>query len=460
MRLKLLTFLLILAFSSWSQELPRKAVLGIGVVNLNDSIIKANKLQQKEGVLINRVLPNTTASNLKLLPGDVITQINQTKITHRVQVFSISREARAGDNFEIHYTRADKKLISKAKALAKPKESSPFGEVIYGSVPTEFGLLRTIIHKPTGVGNAPAIFFLQGIYCSSQDFWLASTEPTKLLIDDFVKAGYMVYRVERPGLGDSEGIKHCRDLDFNEELDITKLAYEDLLGRRDVDSSNVYLFGHSMGSVTAPLLAKEFQPKGIIVYAPIYKTWFEYFLDNFREQPVHFGVESKVQMDEMVRNSIPLLYQWLIEGKSPNQIRNDPKNKELLNQSQTVFNYNQGQDEYFFGRHYSFFSTLNSVNNALAWSKVKSHVLTIYGTSDYVALSEEGAQDIVANVNEGNEGKGTYLEVPEGDHYFAKVASKREGAKLSQDNNYVQYARQNYHPDIAVKTIEWIKTIN
>jgi len=43
-----------------------------------------------------------------------------------------------------------------------------------------------------------------------------------------------------------------------------------------VDQDNVFIVGHSMGGVFAPILAAEFPVKGIAVYGTVVKTWTEY----------------------------------------------------------------------------------------------------------------------------------------------------------------------------------------
>ncbi|WP_222984825.1 alpha/beta fold hydrolase [Flagellimonas meishanensis] len=451
----LLVFGVALTSKSMAQELQRKASLGIGIVTVNDSVAEVNKLQIASGALVTRIISGSTAANLGMQTGDVVLQINDEEITDRSQVFALARGLREGVFLRIQINRNGKTKTIKGHALGKPKESSSNDtEVIYGTLQTRLGRLRTIVHKPKRVDKSPAIFFLQGIYCGSQDFWANPTEPAKLLIDDFVNAGYTVYRIERPGIGDSEEIKNCRDIDYEEELEIHKAAYVQFRALPYVDMEQLFLFGHSMGSVTAPILAKAYQPKGIIVYAPIYKTWFEYFLDNFREQPIYFGVETREQMDAMVRNSISLMHQWLIEGKSPQEIRKDPKNKKYLDEEMNVLNYSDG--DYFFGRHYTFFSTINSIRNAESWSNVKSKVLAIYGTSDLQALNNGAAKDIVSLINEQNPGQGTFLEIPEADHVFAKIKSKEEGARLSLAGEYRAHIMENYHPSIAKDIIAWM----
>jgi esterase/lipase len=54
--------------------------------------------------------------------------------------------------------------------------------------------------------------------------------------------------------------------------------------RADVDPSNVFIFGHSMGGVMAPLLAADVPVRGIIAYGTTSRTWTEYMLENIRRQ--------------------------------------------------------------------------------------------------------------------------------------------------------------------------------
>ena len=57
-----------------------------------------------------------------------------------------------------------------------------------------------------------------------------------------------------------------------------------LKARGDVDADRVFIFGHSMGGVMAPLLAADVPVRGIIVYGTIARTWTEYWLENLRRQ--------------------------------------------------------------------------------------------------------------------------------------------------------------------------------
>jgi pimeloyl-ACP methyl ester carboxylesterase len=51
---------------------------------------------------------------------------------------------------------------------------------------------------------------------------------------------------------------------------------------KEVDSGNVFIFGHSMGGAFGPMIAVEDQVKGLVVYGVAARTWFEYILDTVR----------------------------------------------------------------------------------------------------------------------------------------------------------------------------------
>ena len=48
-----------------------------------------------------------------------------------------------------------------------------------------------------------------------------------------------------------------------------------------IKKDEIFLFGHSMGGTTAPLLATQYQPKGVIVYGTGFKPWSEYLNDAY-----------------------------------------------------------------------------------------------------------------------------------------------------------------------------------
>ena len=87
----------------------------------------------------------------------------------------------------------------------------------------------------------------------------------------------------KPGCGDSEG-GPASEVNFDTELDGYRQGLKVLQGPDNVNASNVYIFGHSMGGVMAPLLGPDVPVRGIIAYGGIARSWAEYVPENFRRQ--------------------------------------------------------------------------------------------------------------------------------------------------------------------------------
>ena len=185
----------------------------------------------------------------------------------------------------------------------------------YGAVASRAGRLRTIVTRPKGAGKHPALFLIQGIGLASIDNPAGGLSSYKTIVDDFTRHGFVTLRVDKPGCGDSEG-GPARDVDFDTELDGYRQALKMLKARADVDPDRVFIFGHSMGGVMAPLLAAEMPVRGIIVYGTIARTWPEYWLENLRRQMELAGA-SPAAIDRDLRAEAALATYLYAEKKPP-----------------------------------------------------------------------------------------------------------------------------------------------
>lgn len=439
-----------------AQTLQRKGIIGVATKVLDEATAKANNLKVGDGLLVSVVVPNSTMADLGLKVGDIITSVNQKTFSRHEDLVAYAQTIYEGDNLEVTYISNGEKITKKAAAKPKPKETSDFADVRYDAVDFELGTLRTIIHVPKGkTGKLPTVFYLQGYPCSSQEFPPNSPSALKRALDDWVKAGYVVYRVERPNMGDSKTTKDCRDTDYQEELAGNIAAYKKLLTYDFVDTSNIFLFGHSLGSVTAPLLAETFQPKGIIVYGVVLRSWFEYFIDIYRIQTTYNGV-SRVDAERLARDLIPILYEWLENGKSPDEIKQNPDFKAILESPNAPLN-NSG--DYFFGRHYKFWHTMNQKHLAEAWSKVTGKVLAVYGEFDVQAINSTDAENIAKVVNEVHPGNGEFMLMPKTEHIFLKANSYQEVTEISSSGKLGQAINEKYNPEVGIKTVEWMEKV-
>lgn len=439
-----------------AQTLARKGMIGVATKVLDEATAKANNLKVGEGLVVTVVVPNSTVEQLGVKVGDIITSVNQKTFGRPEELIAFAQTIYEGDSLEINLISNGEKSTKKGAAKPKPKETSDYADIRYDAVDFELGTLRTITHIPKGKsGKLPTIFYLQGYPCSSQEFQPNSPSALKRALDDWTKAGYVVFRVERPNMGDSRTKKDCRDTDYDEELAGNIAAYKKLLKEDFVDTSNIFLFGHSLGSVTAPLLAETFQPKGIIVYGVVLRSWFEYFIDIYRIQTTYNGV-PRVDSERIARDLIPILYEWLENGKSPDELKQNPEFKAILESPNAPLN-NSGN--YFFGRHYNFWHTMNQKHLAEAWSKVTGKVLAVYGEFDVQAINSTDAENIAKVVNETHPGNGEFLLLPKTEHIFLKANSYQEVTEISASGRLGQAINEKYNPEVGIKTVEWMEKV-
>src|SRR5208282_4050409 len=208
---------------------------------------------------------------------------------------------KAGTSLAIEFRRGDAQEKSTLTLKGRPFEKSDAYEVLYGSVQSRGNRLRTIVTRPRVEGKRPALFLIQGFGLSSVDNPVGPLEPYRMIVDDLTRHGFVTLRVDKPGCGDSEG-GPGRDVDFDTELDGYRQALRMLKARTDVDPNRVFIFGHSMGGVMAPLLAAETPLRGIIVYGTITRTWTEYMLENSRRQ-MELADNDPSMIDSTLRKS-------------------------------------------------------------------------------------------------------------------------------------------------------------
>lgn len=449
---KIRCFTLILTFVGcccWSQnaQLLRRVSLGVAL-----EVVPDFDTTGVAGVYITAVMEESTAQQMGLKPGDVLTRINGVEVADIQQLLAEVGKYREGDHLTVHYYR--NKRLGEAEGIARPraKEQSDVAEVHYGSVAYSGYQLRTILHLPKGKSKPPLIYFIQGYPCQSIDLAFQPQHPTRKLVDDWVKAGFAVYRIEKPGMGDSEGGASCFALDFEEEVAVFRTGYRDILSRPDVDTSCVFLFGHSIGGIIAPLLASEFEPKGVITYGTVINSWFEYMQELTRVQGVYFNQPDTI-VERDIRNATPFWYALLVAQKSKEEILKDSSIYYMLEAEGNLQDFQDGQ---FIQRHYTYWTGIQNIHLSWEWANVKSNVLALYGEFDIQALHAEHIYAIERIVNTEHPGNATAKIIAGADHGFVRFGSMSENVAVLNSNQYGVYRQTHYHEGIATHTIHWI----
>ncbi len=431
-----------------SQELKRKASFGAQITGINDSIAKVLSLNLNQGVVVKSIDKKGTANNLHLEANDVIYRINQSEIKDVADLKSTVGNLREGDQVMVAFYRDGKPKTSISNAEAKPRESSDKFEVIYEAADFDGGKLSMIVTKPKGEGKFPAILFIPGYMCYSLDN--IGNHPYGQIVNKLTEQGFVVVRVEKPGEGDCMNTPSCRSIGFNKEVDAFDAGFKKMATLDYVDTTNLFVFGHSLGAMEAPLIsARNKNVKGVIIEGTSGDSWFEYILDMFRYQNPIMGVDV-VENEEMISKATPMLYEYLVQKKSPTDLAKNPDYKTILME---MMQYDGG--EQIWDRHYKYWQELQDFNQAEAWKNTSAKVLVMRGSGDLEAFSNEQHQLITRTINSYHPGNAIFVELKNSDHAFCKSNTPEESFKNGQTPGY----HYNQFNDDVIKVVtEWINS--
>jgi dienelactone hydrolase len=426
-------------------ELQRGAFFGARMLSVPDEVRDRFKIEAGTGAVIGEVFPGTSAEAAGFKAGDILLAANGAKIAGAVAFTQVIAARKAGAELTIELRRGDDLRKEKVTLKGRPVEKSDDFDITYGTVASRAGRLRTIVTRPKGAGKHPALLFVQGIGLASIDNPMGPLAAYKTIVDDFTRHGFVTLRVDKPGCGDSEG-GPGRDVDFDTEFDGYLQALKMLKARGDVDTDRVFIFGHSMGGVMAPLLAAGVPVRGIVVYGTITRTWTEYWLENLRRQ-MELADTDPSAIDRDLRAEAALSTYLYTERKSPKEIIDRfPNLRDRIEQSIT-------EDRYFFDRSLSFYRQLTDKNLGAAWESFGGHALAIWGKGDFVSNEDDHAL-IARIVNRDHPGHGTFLAMEGIDHGFNRAASRRESFERGQSRQPGEF-----NPAIVEVARAWVEKI-
>ncbi|MFA7361073.1 MAG: PDZ domain-containing protein, partial [Candidatus Kapaibacterium sp.] len=388
--MKKLVFILLLAFVSssvFSQNITRKAFMGVRVSAINDSIKSSLNLSTKEGLLITTVTAGSTAENATVKVNDVLIKINGVN-TNSVKAYRDAvKTFREKDEVTFAVIRGKESLVLNSLSIGLPYEKSDKYDVVYDEVKFKNGYLRIITTKPKSSGKFKTVLFIPGYMCYSLDN--LGKHPYGQFVDKLSEKGYAVARIEKSGMGDCVNTPDCFEIDYTTELEGFETGFQKIIEYDFVDKDNVFIFGHSLGGYQAPMIDKNKIAKGVIVCGTGLKTWYEYILEMFRFQNPIMGVDY-VENEKVVTKMINILYDYLVMKKHPKDVA---VNDEIKSMMKDYLEFDGG--EMVWSRNYRFWQELQDLNMPQVWKDVKANVLVIRGEGDIEAFSNVDHQDII-----------------------------------------------------------------
>ncbi len=399
--------------------LPRKASLGALVAPVPDEQRAQLHLAAGTGVLVTGLAVPPPGGAKWLEPGDVIVAFDGAPVDPAGLIARVVALP-AGRTVTLDLRRHGKPLVLRLALREKPRDpGSDLYEVLYRDVTSHGHRMRTIISRPRSPGRHPALMFIQGYSPISYDYPLHGTGLDAPILLAMADSGFVTLRVDKPGVGDSEGGPFSA-VDFWTEADIYRQALLQLKGLDDVDTSNVFIFGHSMGGAFGPVVACEIPVRGMVVYGIESRTWHEYLLDTVRYQGLLAG-KSFADVDDEVRKGSRAMEMVFQDHLTPQQIKQD--HPELAATVDSTF-----PGGLFNAKTADFWGQLENTNFASYWSRCNTHVLAAHGASDFVTYQVD--HQLVADiVNRVHPGWGRAVTVPASDHLFSNWATEAESLK-------------------------------
>ncbi len=399
--------------------LPRRGALGLPILAVPQALAEKYRLKPGQAALAGKPIAGLTAEKAGVHEGDIILEMNGSSL-ELVSFVDNVRKLVAGKVVSLKIIRDGKQITVSAPLKEKLRDlGNDKYEVIYSSVKTIGGRMRTIISKPKSPGRHPALFFIQGAAGNSYDFNLNSSGIDAPILQDFATRDFVTLRVEKPGVGDSEGGPFTT-LDFNTELDIYRQAIKQLKSLEYTDPDKIFVFGHSMGGAFGPMIACESPVRGLAMYGIAARTWHEYLMDITRYQG-RLGGMSYSSADDAVRKANLILTQVFELDRTPQDVVKD--RPELKNLTEELF-----PNGLFNGRATAFWRQLVKTNFANYWEKCNTHVLAVHGKSDFVTYDVD--HQLVADiVNSVHPGWGRFEIAENSDHAFSAWATEAESRR-------------------------------
>jgi len=255
-------------------------------------------------------------------------------------------------------------------------------EVRYGEATTAKGYrVRTYTSRPSGAtGRLALVVFVPWLSCDAvenpgnvqHDGW------ARMLRTVMRESGAQVVRIEKPGVGDSEG-PDCSKTDLDDDLAAMRAGIRAALADPGADPQRLILFGGSIGASLVPVLAREFKHRAMVATGGFARTWAEHMIDIERRRLTLSG-KKPAEVNAAMKMFVAFYGEVLEGGRTPAQaIAAHPEWK--------PFWYDEPERQY--GRPIRYYQQVQRLDVEAAWAEVKVPTLLLWGEYDWIMGREE-----------------------------------------------------------------------
>ena len=365
-------------------------------------------------LVVRKVFPGTPAARAGLEPGDILVEYGGVPVPDESTLVEVIRNRFAGDEVPVFLKRNGNTRIRTISLEEPSRESPPDLETEYTFFRVGSIRLRAVIVSPRSMTGKPlpALLMVSALGCTRlRD--IPGFNARRELAYEVARRGFRVMRFELRGMGDSEG-EDYRLTDFNAETQDNLAAFDALRGRADVDPGQVFVFGHSTGGIIAALLAGKRSLAGLIVSGTVGRSYVERVFETVRLQNELADCSSQ-QIDRDMKE-----YLFLLSGI----LRHD-KLSDVLGECPALARFVNAAGRIMDDRTIAYWRQKLELNLGEIYAKVKSPVLVVYNSADFIATQACHEWIRTTLLNAGNQNV-TFKIMAQADHRFAHAKDFRE----------------------------------
>jgi pimeloyl-ACP methyl ester carboxylesterase len=338
------------------------------------------------GLDVVRVLPDGAAARAGLFAGDRLVAVNGAPVLP-TSIAAVARTFRPGDGVAFVVERAGRELRLSTLATPAPVERLDGADLELDTVDVGPHRLRMIRTTPCGAPHPrPTVLYLAGLGHATCELPDGPEAPERRFLEGLTALGFATARVERAGVGDSEGSPPDAT-DFFTEVAGYRAALERLRG--DSGVGPIVLFGTSLGGMIAPLLAGEGAGvNGVVVFGTSARKWVDCILHATRRQRTLAGLSAPA-LDAELMAWAEIHARICRGGETPAEIF--AARPELAR-----FEGPSCRGRTIFGRDVAFFREIEGFDLRALWRTVDVPVLVLQGAFDWVCPREEGQSVVEA----------------------------------------------------------------
>lgn len=384
-------------------SLPRRANLGASIT----------PPERSAPARVRRVTEGSALHAAGLRAGDQVVALDGRPFADSIDFDRRMAALRGGQRVRLDILRDGSRQQVAATLAALPFERFPGIEVAYTQIANPRGpRQRAILTRPERAsGRLPAVLFVPWLSCDSVEAPLGASPGIDLLLSRIAtESGWVMLRVDKPGVGDSEGV--CADTDLDTEIDGSRAALAFLRAHPWVDSSRIVIMGQSFSGAFLPRVAGSHPIAGYIFVNSWARTWMERLIEFERFQ-LEAGGMAPGDVSEHVRRLSELYALFLEQKKTPAQVLADRPHLSSVWADEPAHQY---------GRSAAFHQQLQEINPARLWARVSAPTLVMWSDADIV-MHRSDHERIAALVNRNRDGAARLVIVPGADHGLAARAA-------------------------------------